>query len=432
MIVKNEEARLAHCLGSVKPLVEEIIIIDTGSTDSTIDIAKGFGAQIHSFNWCDDFAAARNESLKYCRGDWVFVMDADEAIDPLDYEKIINACTHPTADAYNLVSRNYTTTAISTSQDSGAVPNTSYYSEGKDLPFYADNPCLRLAKNFDGLSYTGRIHESLGQSLLANGKAIAPLDAVIHHYGKLFNDREERKVQYYFLLAAKESEKKPSDKWALFNLLQQALAAKQWKVALEAAEASIRQHSAVEALVLYGGGLALQELGRHEEAIKYFDLLLSSVPTHSLAMLRKGFSYGAMGNINDGRKLMGEAIELAPNYIPGHGYLAELELRAGNFGTARNIALGAIKLAPTEPMLYDLLVKIELSRQGIQQAAQDAMLGIERCPKGGNGMWHRVAALFFLQSGERDKARSILEKGLDAFPGDAELGRIKGMCGHSS
>jgi tetratricopeptide (TPR) repeat protein len=429
MIVKNEEATLAHCLESVKPFVNEMIIIDTGSTDRTIDIAQGFGAQIYPFQWCDDFAAARNEGLKYCKCDWVFVMDADEAIDSLDYEKIINACLHPTADAYNLVSRNYLTTSISTSQDSGAVPNKSHYSEGKELPFYADNPCLRLAKNFDGLSYTGRIHESIGQSLTAHGKVITKLDAVIHHYGKLLNDREEHKVQYYFMLAAREAEKHPSDQWALFNLLQQAIAAKQWETALGAAQASMGHYSAVEPFVLYGGGLALQELGRHDEAIKYFDLLLSQVPTHSLAMLRKGFSYEALGNANTGRQHMIKAIDLAPNYIPGYGCLAELELRANNHDAARNIALEAIKLAPMEPVLYDLLVKIELSRQCHRQAAQDALLGIERCPKGGSGMWHRVAALFFLHSGERDKARSILEQGLEVFPKDAELVRFKGMCG---
>jgi glycosyltransferase involved in cell wall biosynthesis len=354
MIVRNEEASLAHCLGSVKPLIDEIIIIDTGSTDMTIDIAKEFGAQIHSFKWCDDFSAARNESLKHCRGDWVLILDGDEAIDPSDYEKIRGACASPAADGYSLIHRHYLMNSISAPLDSGAVPNTSHYSEGKDLPFYADNPCLRLVKSFDGLSYTGRVHESIGQSLTAHGKAIARLDAVIHHYGKLFSDREDYKVRYYFQLAAAEAEKDPTDERALYNLLQQAMAAKQWEVALGAAQRNIQlHHEKVEPFVLYGGGLVLQELGRHEEAIKYFDLLLGSVPTHSLAMLRKGFSYGAIGNINEGRKFMTKAIELAPNYIPGHGYLAELELRVGNFGTARNIALGAIKLAPTEPALYD-------------------------------------------------------------------------------
>jgi glycosyltransferase involved in cell wall biosynthesis len=430
MIVKNEEASLAHCLGSVKPLVDEIIIVDTGSTDSTIDIAKGFGAQIHPFEWCDDFAAARNEGLKRCKGDWVFVIDADEAIDQLDYEKSRDACASPAADGYSLIHRHYLTNSISAPLDSGAVPNASHYSEGKDLPFYADNPCLRLAKNFDGLSYTGRIHESIGQSLTDNGKAIMRLDAVIHHYGKLFKDREEYKVQYYFQLAEAEAEKDPTNERALYNLQQQAMAAKQWEVALGAAQRNIQlHHEKVEPFVLYGGGLVLQELGRHEEAIKYFDLLLGSAPAHSLAMLRKGFSYGVLGNINMARKLMAKGIKLAPNYIPGHGHLAELELRVGNFGAARNIALGAIKLAPNEPALYDLLIKIEMSRQGLQQAAQDAMLGIERCPNGGKGIWHRLASVYLLQIGESAAAKSMLELGLKAFPGDSELSRLKGLLG---
>ncbi|MDR0498368.1 MAG: glycosyltransferase family 2 protein, partial [Holophagales bacterium] len=97
MIVKDEEAVLAHCLKSVEGLVDEIIIVDTGSRDKTLDIAQAFGAQVHHFKWCDDFAAARNESLKYCVNPWILILDADEAIDPLDYEKIKDACLHPVA-----------------------------------------------------------------------------------------------------------------------------------------------------------------------------------------------------------------------------------------------------------------------------------------------------------------------------------------------
>jgi len=74
MIVKNEEATLAHCLESVKPLVDEMVIVDTGSTDKTIEIAGSFGAKIYHFDWCDDFSAARNESLKHCTGDWVLIL----------------------------------------------------------------------------------------------------------------------------------------------------------------------------------------------------------------------------------------------------------------------------------------------------------------------------------------------------------------------
>ncbi|NMG09654.1 glycosyltransferase [Brasilonema sp. UFV-L1] len=80
MIVKNEEATLSKCLGSVKNVVDEMVVLDTGSTDSTPQIATKFGAKVHHFEWCNDFSAARNEALKYVTGDWILVLDADETL----------------------------------------------------------------------------------------------------------------------------------------------------------------------------------------------------------------------------------------------------------------------------------------------------------------------------------------------------------------
>lgn len=82
IIVKNEEAMLPRCLDSVRGVVDEMIVVDTGSSDRTIDIAKSFGAEVHPFAWCNDFSAARNESLKYVKGDWILVLDADEVLVP--------------------------------------------------------------------------------------------------------------------------------------------------------------------------------------------------------------------------------------------------------------------------------------------------------------------------------------------------------------
>ncbi len=82
IIVKNEEKNLPRCLASVKNVVDEMVVLDTGSTDRTPEIAQEFGAKVHYFEWCNDFAAARNESLKYVTGDWVLVLDADEYLSP--------------------------------------------------------------------------------------------------------------------------------------------------------------------------------------------------------------------------------------------------------------------------------------------------------------------------------------------------------------
>ena len=78
MIVKNEEENLPNALNSVKDVVDEIIIVDTGSTDNTIEIAKSFGAKVYYYEWNDDFASARNEALKHATCEWILSMDADD------------------------------------------------------------------------------------------------------------------------------------------------------------------------------------------------------------------------------------------------------------------------------------------------------------------------------------------------------------------
>jgi tetratricopeptide (TPR) repeat protein len=82
MIVKDEAIALPKCLQSAKKLVDEIVVLDTGSTDRTPQIAQQYGAKVYDFPWCDDFSAARNEALKYVTGDWVLVLDADETLEP--------------------------------------------------------------------------------------------------------------------------------------------------------------------------------------------------------------------------------------------------------------------------------------------------------------------------------------------------------------
>ena len=84
MIVKNEERFLGQCLASVKDIADELIVIDTGSTDRTIEIAREHGAQVGHFEWCNDFAAARNASIAPATGDWILFLDADEELSPAE------------------------------------------------------------------------------------------------------------------------------------------------------------------------------------------------------------------------------------------------------------------------------------------------------------------------------------------------------------
>ena len=503
MIVKNEEETLVHCLESVRPIVDEMVIVDTGSTDRTIEIAKGFGASVHHFNWCDDFSAARNESLKHCRGEWVLVMDADEAIDSLDYEKIKSACKNPFADAYEMMCRYYSYDSTKLSQSRGAVPNTSLYSEGRHLPFYAENTALRLARMYDGLAFSSRIHESLRPSLTDCGKTIKPLDAVLHHYGGLLKDREERKVHYYLMLATKEAEKNPESMYAHFNVMQQAIDAKMWDLAIRSADECLRIGPNVYPYVLYGKAMALQEMGRHEESVQHSEVLLKLSPKHAPGMLLKSVSLVELGDVELGRRTAQDTIEMLPTFVPSYLYLAHLdikdgkldsarkilaealkiapsepkifdqilyielldgnhdkaakiaaqaikacpgggggnwesciyqyysqmaehELAAGGFDAARQLALKGLESVPNEPRLYDLLINIEMGRDNLQQAAQDALKGLQDCTES-SPLWYRLSAVYLSKVGERQMAKSVLELGLKAFPGDPDLSRLMGI-----
>ena len=82
MIVRNEAHQLADCLSPVAHLFDQIVIVDTGSRDATVEVARRFTPDVHHFEWCDDFAAARNESLRHATGDWIFWLDADDRLSP--------------------------------------------------------------------------------------------------------------------------------------------------------------------------------------------------------------------------------------------------------------------------------------------------------------------------------------------------------------
>ena len=143
MIVRDEEENLERCLSSLNQISnKEIIIVDTGSKDDTLKIARSFDAKLYHQGWNSDFSEARNESIKHARGDWIFILDADEELSA--------KATKNLEDDINT----YNTLGI-------RLPLRNV-----DSPLSGRNYVPRLFKNAPGLYFIGKIHETIYASVL--------------------------------------------------------------------------------------------------------------------------------------------------------------------------------------------------------------------------------------------------------------------------
>lgn len=206
MITKNEEKFLEQCLNSVKDLIDEIIIIDTGSTDRTKEIAKKFNAKISDFEWIGDFSAAKNESLKHATKDWILVLDADEIIEKKDLKKIKKLIENDDGfSGFKLEQRSYTNNYFE-----GALENNSDFELVKKYPFYISNFLVRLFKNNLGVKFRHRVHELAEDFMRENNLKYKKTDIILHHFGSVKDENTiKEKAGQYSGIILKQLEENP-------------------------------------------------------------------------------------------------------------------------------------------------------------------------------------------------------------------------------
>ncbi len=277
MIVKNEEKCLTKCLMSALPVVDEIIIADTGSTDRTRKIAKAFGARVLNYEWTDDFAAARNASLENAEGEWILVLDADEVISPLDYDPLTklvkNASEHPLA--YTITTRNY----VRPVYISGWTCNKGGYPDEEQGTGWYPSRKVRLFSNDRRIRFQNAVHELVEPSLKAIGIHAKECDIPIHHYGQLDKNHYVAKGEEYYLLSKKKLEEKGDDLQALIELATQS------------------------------GG----EFGKYEEAIDLWKRVLKLDAKNKKAFLNMSFNYLRLRRYEASREAAKNAIALDPS-----------------------------------------------------------------------------------------------------------------------
>jgi tetratricopeptide (TPR) repeat protein len=359
MIVKNEESNLPTCLESVAGLTDEIIVVDTGSTDATREIATRFGARVFDFPWIDSFAAARNESLQHATGKWIFWLDADDRLDP-ENRKRLRALFDRLPDS-----------------------NVGYVMKCLCLPDPRSQSStivdhVRLFRNKLELRWEFRVHEQILPSMRRAGHKILWSDVVIRHVGYQDTELRQRNLQRDLRLLHLENAERPDHPFTLFNLgsiaqelgrTEEALPLLQRSLELSAPLDSItrklyallaqchrqldhteealqacrqgRQIFPDDVELLFQEGVVLREQGQRAAARECWSALLQPRSSEHFASIDTGLvGYKTRHNLavldlEEGNLVAAEchwrrALAEKPDFAPAHAGLHEVRLRQQN------------------------------------------------------------------------------------------------------
>jgi tetratricopeptide (TPR) repeat protein len=199
LIVRDEEANLPACLASAAGLADEVIVVDTGSSDRTREVAAAAGARVFEFAWVDDFAAARNECLRHASGDWIFWLDADDRLDEENRGKL-----RALFDSLGDENVAFAMKCVCPSDAAGGSATVVDH--------------IRLFRNHPQVRWRYRVHEQILPAVRRLGGQVRRADVVIHHLGYQDPALRRRKLERDLGLLRREVAEQPDDPFTLFNL----------------------------------------------------------------------------------------------------------------------------------------------------------------------------------------------------------------------
>jgi glycosyltransferase involved in cell wall biosynthesis/MoaA/NifB/PqqE/SkfB family radical SAM enzyme len=313
MIVKDEEKHIARCLLSAKPVVDEMIVVDTGSRDKTKDIAKAYGARVFDFSWTNDFSNARNHSLSLATGDWVLVLDADEVISYRDYDALERIVRKKPARAiaYSMATRNYTNEVTA----KGWTANDRKYTKEQAGTGWFPSYKVRLFVNDKRIAFQNPVHEFVEASLEREGIGVKLLDIPVHHYGRFDRNKLLAKGREYFLLGIEKIEQMKGDIKALKELAVQASELGEFETGVELWKKVIdldRNDPAAFLNISY----AYMKMGKYEEALSMSRRATELDPTMKEAVLNYAGSELIVGEISKAISALKNLMQTDPDYPP--------------------------------------------------------------------------------------------------------------------
>jgi len=279
MIVRDNASTIGPCLTSIRPWVGKMVVVDTGSKDDTPKLCKELGAEVFYFPWCDDFSAARNESLRHGRGRWLFWMDSDDTIDETNgrgLRDLVHGRHRPTVLGYVV--------QVHCPARSGEADDVTQVDH------------VKLIRNRPELRFDGRIHEQILPAIRKAGGEVAWTDLFVTHSGyDRSPDGQERKKQRDFRLLRLELAERPNHPFTLFNLGMTYADVNEHEQAVEWLQKSIAHSKPEESHLRKAYSLlvySLSKLERLDEAMRECEAGLGVYPLDTELRFRRAILLG--------------------------------------------------------------------------------------------------------------------------------------------
>lgn len=447
IIARDEEESIERAIESVRDLADEVIVVDTGSTDRTPHLARRRGARVVRARWSDDFSEARNKALAEATCPWILVLDADEALDRFDREVFRELIGEHPRSAFSMRQITYT----HSSSGYGLLPADSGESGGAERCFISTQ--VRLFPNDDRIRYRGRVHESADRSLDDAGIPVIETDLVIHHYGRLVPSiRLARKCAAYlassddvmevgahearyvcelaaalfeageFGEAIAHSERGLAlepDNWEYLNVQGMAhLAARNLEEAERRLELAIDMNASIPDL--YNNiGVVLMERKQHRRALGYLERGIELCGRNAQMSVNAASACLALGIHERALVHITDSLESDPFSPQSHAVHAELLFRMGDHGGAQG-ALDRIKFLPGTSLKTYLGVIHLYTRMGMVEQAEAVLGRSTRDHPGHEGLRYLSAKIHELK-GEDERALKIYRSLAARTPGNADL-----------
>jgi tetratricopeptide (TPR) repeat protein len=433
MIVKNGGEELRSCLSSVRSLVDQIVIADTGSTDNTVAVAKEFGATVVSFPWTDHYAEARNAALEPMTTDWVLSLDADEELCPEAVREIPKLLQHTGEEVggYRLTIRSYFPVAVASLLGVLSRENGDDVERARKAKSYGDYRLCRLFRRHSGIRFAGRVHEGVEPMIRGAGYRCMDSDLRILHFGHLAEETGYQKKQDYYrgLLwtAVRETPHYPH-LWVQLAIEERRHLSSPERV-MECAEEAVRLNpNEYEGWSIIGA--LHQEQKQYEMGMQAIEHLPDSGDWGVTRARALGDCLHQLGRFSEARTMYSRALErVGEQDAYPVDFRADIESRLGYTEVQLGVCeLGfrrlhrAVDRSPAAAENHERLTKAYVLRQNERGAADAAESSLQYISD--EKIYRRAVALR-VRLRERERAAMLVEAGLQLFPQSAALRQMR-------